>query len=441
MTWAYQGNSNHNEFYKYNNNQNVMYNAIISAVNEKIINNDGIDGILPCGTAIQNLRTSYLGDTLTRDGYHLSEDIGRYTASLVWYKKLMGADLTDLTTTPAAFFDIARHLPAIKEAVNNAIITPYSVTNATVSEPTNADPTDTFWEMTEQDRTYLIGRGLNPDDYDILDLGLVYRGYYFSTSMPAATIERGASNSSLFIATKLFTPQTLPTGSIIRVNDGYKYRLEGWQKAGTTNALARRDNSTTDMVVDAELYTQYNFVALNISRTDGKSVTLEDGLGVRIYVPKDTASDLSMTDNDKSYLGGLGLDYNDYEKIELDYTLFAYYYSISSYSSNIMSAESCTENNLVNFIATKLFSKDEIPTGSVIRIHEGYQFRPDSFVTLGAPTSTRRGNCTQSVIVDDSWWGGYNYVGFNITRQGAPQDYIASMETGTHFVIYVPKTK
>ncbi len=36
------------------------------------------------GTAIQNLRTSYMGDTLTRDGYHLEVNTGRYTVSMTW---------------------------------------------------------------------------------------------------------------------------------------------------------------------------------------------------------------------------------------------------------------------------------------------------------------------------------------------------------------------
>ena len=440
MTWAYQGNSNHSEFYKYSNNQYVMYQAIINAVKEKIKTNDGIDGILPCGTAIQNLRTSYLGDTLTRDGYHLSEDIGRYTAALVWYKKLMGADLTDLTTVPTPFPDVSRHLPLIKEAVNNAIRKPYTISKATVTAPTSPEPTNPLLEMTDADKAYLTGRGLNPDNYEVLDLGLSYWGYYFSNLRPAATLAKSESNSPSYIATKLFTSQTLPVGSIIHVTDGYKYRLEGWQKAGTKNSLPRRDNSMTDLVVDETLYKLYRFIALNISRVDGQTVTYNDGWGVRIYVPKAPAQDLSMTENDKSYLESLGLNPEDYEKVDLDYTLFAYYNSVGSYNSKLMSAENCTENNLVNFISTKLFSKNDLPIGSVIRIDEGYQFRPDSFVALGTSPASRRDNCTQGVIVDAEWWGEYNYVGFNVSQKGAPETFIASMETGTHFVIYVPKT-
>ena len=48
-----------------------MYNSIIDAVNKasKLVK---IDHIVPVGTAIQNGRTSSIGDNFTRDGYHLS---------------------------------------------------------------------------------------------------------------------------------------------------------------------------------------------------------------------------------------------------------------------------------------------------------------------------------------------------------------------------------
>ena len=259
MTWAYQGNSNHAEFYKYNSNQYDMYNAILNAVDEKVKTNEGIDGILPCGTAIQNIRTSYLGDTLTRDGYHLSYDIGRYTAALVWYKVLWGADLTDVTAVPTPYPDVARHLPAIKEAVQNAAKNPFEITAATVTGPTEAEALNPFAQMTEADIAYLESRGLNANDYvrcvkDILCI---------------------------------FAPETLPVGSIVHVVEGYKYRLEGWQSLTAKNKLARLDNSTKDIVIEQSLYTKYNYIAFNISfASGGGTVMFDDGWGFRIYVPK-----------------------------------------------------------------------------------------------------------------------------------------------------------
>jgi hypothetical protein len=281
MTWAYQSSSNHSDFPKYNNDQMTMYNAIVNATNEKIVNNNTIDGVLPSGTAIQNLRTSYLGDTLTRDGYHLSYDIGRYTAALVWYQALWGADLTDLAVAPKSYPMVALHLPAIKEAVNNANTTPYEVTQSTHTE--REDMTNV---MTDVDKAYLTGLGLNPDDYDLLDLGMTLKAYYNSTSSSTSYLVTTAGNSKGFNATKLFTKETMPVGSVINIVAGYQFRLEGWQTLGVANSLSRRGNSTSGMIVDEAIWSQYNYIGFNISKTAGGDATEADFMGLRIYVPK-----------------------------------------------------------------------------------------------------------------------------------------------------------
>lgn len=281
MTWAYQSTSKHADFPKYNNNQMEMYNAILNATQTRIVGNWNIEGILPSGTAIQNLRTSYLGDTLTRDGYHLSYDIGRYTAALVWYKQLMGADLTNLTVVPKKYLNIAQHLPAIKEAVNNAIEKPFEITASTY--PVREIVLD---KMSDADKAYLQSINLNPEDYDVLDLGMVIGAYYNSTSSTTSNLVTNAGNSPGFIATSLFTKETLPVGSVINVLPGYQYRLEGWQTLGVENSLTRRNNSTSGMIVDDELYTQYNHIGFNISKTAGGHPNANDREGFRIYVPK-----------------------------------------------------------------------------------------------------------------------------------------------------------
>lgn len=91
QTWAYQGDSQHKGFANYDNNQEKMYNAIIAAT-KKIDQSNVFDMVIPAGTAIQNARTSTLGDTYTRDGYHLQLDYGRFTAACAWYEMLFGLD-------------------------------------------------------------------------------------------------------------------------------------------------------------------------------------------------------------------------------------------------------------------------------------------------------------------------------------------------------------
>ncbi len=279
MTWAYQSNSGHPDFPKYDRNQMTMYNAIVNTTQTLVVGNWNIEGYIPSGTAIQNLRTSYLGDNLTRDGYHLSYDIGRYTAALTWYKELTGADITDLTTVPRAYSYISQYLPAIKEAVNNAIEKPFEVTPSTFTEYDVS-------EMNDDDKAYLTALELNPDDYELLPLGTILRAYYYSTSTAASSVISGDSTSAKFCATRIFTQEDLPVGSIINILSGYQYRLEGWQSLGKSNSLTRLNTTTESMIVSEELYTQYNYIGFNISRTDGASVTIPDLNGLRIYVPK-----------------------------------------------------------------------------------------------------------------------------------------------------------
>ena len=128
MTWAYQSDSTHPNFPTYSSNQLTMYNAIIDAVQEKIDMREDIAYVIPSGTAIQNLRTSYLGDTLTRDGYHLSLDKGRYTAALTWFLKITGLSIDDITYKPIGVSE--QEAIAIKDAVKKAIDNPYVITDS-----------------------------------------------------------------------------------------------------------------------------------------------------------------------------------------------------------------------------------------------------------------------------------------------------------------------
>jgi hypothetical protein len=130
MTWAYQANSTHSGFATYDKNQMTMYQAIVSTVSNRIAGDSVFSGIIPSGTAIQNMRTSYIGDTLTRDGYHMSLNLGRYIASMTWVKALTGASIDNVSWVPNAREIPETLLPVIKEAVNNAVQNPFSVTQS-----------------------------------------------------------------------------------------------------------------------------------------------------------------------------------------------------------------------------------------------------------------------------------------------------------------------
>ncbi len=137
MTWAYQQNSDHAEFVNYNRNQISMYTEITRVVKEIVLSNQEINIVIPAGTAIQNLRTSFYGDTLTRDGYHLSYTAGRYIAGLTYFAAITGLSIDDIEFTPSDMSEYS--VGAIKEAVNNSIEKPYEVTNSTFTEVQTRD--------------------------------------------------------------------------------------------------------------------------------------------------------------------------------------------------------------------------------------------------------------------------------------------------------------
>ena len=97
QTWAYATTSDHAEFPKYDSDQMVMYAGIMNAVQNALADNPEIEILIPSGTAIQNGRNSYLGDTFNRDGYHLNIYYGRYTAACTWFQTLVAPCLqTDI---------------------------------------------------------------------------------------------------------------------------------------------------------------------------------------------------------------------------------------------------------------------------------------------------------------------------------------------------------
>lgn len=128
MTWAYQSDCTHNAFTRYEKDQMTMYRAIVSAVQEKIVLNKRISKIIPNGTVIQNARTSYLGDTLTRDGYHMSIPQGRILTGVAMVVALVDVDWNNLDLTSVS--SDREFLSVVAESVRNALDEPFKVTKS-----------------------------------------------------------------------------------------------------------------------------------------------------------------------------------------------------------------------------------------------------------------------------------------------------------------------
>ncbi|VTQ04388.1 Uncharacterised protein [Sphingobacterium daejeonense] len=124
QTWAYQQDSKHEGFTNYDNSQKNMYDSIMS-VTSRLEKTGDYAFIVPDGTTIQNARTSSLGDTFTRDGYHLNLDYGRFAAALTWYAKLFDLDPTKTDYRPDKVTE--KQAKIVKEAAKKAVRKPYKV--------------------------------------------------------------------------------------------------------------------------------------------------------------------------------------------------------------------------------------------------------------------------------------------------------------------------
>lgn len=141
MTWAYQGNSDQKVFVEtFSSDQMAMYDSILNATKEKIVPRTDFAAIIPSGTAVQNARTSYFGDTLTKDTYHLN-NLGRAIAGYTLFSILTGKELTEVNLGPVNCYDLPVNLElsdsdrqVIIECVNNAIKNPWEVTPSVYPE-------------------------------------------------------------------------------------------------------------------------------------------------------------------------------------------------------------------------------------------------------------------------------------------------------------------
>lgn len=455
MTWAYQNGSTHSGFANYGKNQMQMYNAITAAGQYILDNYDDIDGLIPSGTAIQNLRTSYIGDTLTRDGYHMSYSTGRYTAALTWFHTITGYPVENVDWYPNGSYKVnPDDLDAIREAVTNAVANPFEVTNSThLGEVIPVKTT----ALTDLDRQILTNAGFNPDEYKALDLEFTVQSYYNSSSNSVLNCSENSTAANLvnFNGSRIFDKNAIPNGSVISVSEGYQYRPEAWTDLNAKTSPRPDNVKTAIVVVDSAWWGNYTHRAFNLSAVATKTMTVADNTALRIYVPtvanptlpesqkKPTTALVSSGDQMKAdfeVLAELGIvssvnDMSGYTTLNWNPQVASYYNS-SSNSTRVSSANS-TATNIPNFTSSDLFTKDALPEGTIIIVDEGYQYRPEAWTNLNAKTNPRPGNVSDNVVVvDANWWGSYTHRAFNLSAIATKNMTAAD---SAHLRIYVPK--
>lgn len=231
-TWAYAQNSSHAGFASYGRDQINMYESILDA-SKRAAEQVGINKIIPAGTAIQNGRTSILGDTFCRDGYHLELNYGRYTASCSWYEVLFEKEIIGNSYIPSNITPfqakIAQH--AARYAVNN----PYEITSLasfvddTPTMPFDSkinisfasDPAHSQWNSLLGHTAGAIIENLRDIDGTITDVSveIVERFGGVNANGPTSTttgmnMPSGASTRSFFGNREFFSSGTYPKSTI-----------------------------------------------------------------------------------------------------------------------------------------------------------------------------------------------------------------------------------
>lgn len=124
QTWAYEVDASHSGFANYERNRHLMHARLSECYRRaaKLIN---ADIFVPCGDLIATLRDSWrfdpekYGTRLTRDGFHLSMDYGRYAAGLMWCAVLGMKNVMENAYRPP-FVDLSEEkIKFIKKAVVN----------------------------------------------------------------------------------------------------------------------------------------------------------------------------------------------------------------------------------------------------------------------------------------------------------------------------------
>ena len=301
-------------------------------------------------------------------------------------------------------------------------------------------------EMTDADKQALIALGYNPDDYYVLDLGMEAAALYVCTGHgKKLTPELAPSNKKIpcSAASEIFTRDQLPVGTIITVASGYEYSPEAWMSYGqrTPQNLAPAKTTATT-VVDEAWWGVFQYRAFNLNSLTANTEMSESDLDkLRVYVPKKTPKFekySELNEADISVLTAAGKDASQYQVLNLDMMLAAFYKSTNS--ATIFNGLVYSHTDFPKWMATQIFDKTDLPNGTVISLKSGYEYRPEGWVALdqvNASADRPKNTSETMVVVTEEWWGAFNYRAFNLSRIGDTTS--ATIESAQNLTIYIPK--
>jgi uncharacterized repeat protein (TIGR02543 family) len=387
MTWAYDQSSNHSGFANYDKNQATMLEMIKDTLYKKVYNNKDVNLVIPSGIAVQNARTSYIGDNLTRDGYHLTDPLGRYIAALTYFKALTNFEVSFETIDFVPNGLLEEDVLVAFEAVNNAFLNPLEITESIYNE----EPERELPKI--------------PDNLGMPVNFSAQLGFWNNNATSISPETDGLHNK--FVAVEPIPVGVLPVGSKVVLEDGYQFRFIRFKKINevlTVTSRSENFNVAGVIEIDEELIGDAEYVSFNIAYK-GNNVDLTNEVSevaekIKLYSPS-----------------GSLLLINENGELKVNYML-------GFWNNNATSISPKTDALHNKFITTHPIPKEQIGVGAIIKLEEGYQFR---FIRLdktdiGFKVTSRTSNLYQQneIVVDAEMLAGANYFSFNLQQIGGP---------------------
>ena len=151
MTWAYQADAPNSDFANYDHDAAIMYRSIADAVQTRILPDRDFSYIIPSGTAIENVRMGYAGDTLTADGFTLNTVLGNDTVAQTWFRTFTGCAQDRIGYVPVGMNHVENK--TAKESADHAVQAPYTVKEASFfakDVPTDGAQADYVYKCTKE---------------------------------------------------------------------------------------------------------------------------------------------------------------------------------------------------------------------------------------------------------------------------------------------------
>ncbi len=261
MGWAYAQDYDNSNFERYDNDQMTMFQAIADTVQNTVWATGEFESVIPVGTAIQNIRSSYIGDHLNRDGRHLTYSMGRYAAGLT-VAAAIGIDLSYVTYRPTGSTNVNDlHLPMLRETISSAVLDPFVVSaSAFTSEPERDAPVLTKLEESAGE-VQLDWKGV-----DHAVSYYIYRRPTGGSWKSIETVSADDTNRYLFTNAYSYVDETIEDGT------EYQYRVKAHFDSNLTKTTSSSER-TCWMSTPTGLRCIRGDEALQVSGTSGAGVT------------------------------------------------------------------------------------------------------------------------------------------------------------------------